>query len=126
MVFISRCRDFDSFGQYFASMPWLALPHELAAGELGERLSLKYGVKSIPSLVLLDGEDGSVITTDGRSKIPADKAGVGFPWRGAGKNLARSFVPGPVRRAVGGLLNRVRLRFINLLRACLFMKPIPA
>ena len=36
VVFVSRCRDFDSFGQYFATMPWLALPFEESVGSIGD------------------------------------------------------------------------------------------
>jgi hypothetical protein len=50
-------------------MPWLALPPEEALGERGEYLGKKYGVKGIPSLVLLD-DLGQTITTDARNKIP--------------------------------------------------------
>ena len=78
IVWISRCRDIDSFGQYFTHMNWLALPPEEAMGKRGQLLGDKYKVKGIPSLVLLD-DLGQVITTDARNKIPQDKAGVGFP-----------------------------------------------
>ena len=78
IVWVSRCRDVDSYGQYFTSMPWLALPPDEAQGQRGQVLMDKYKVKGIPSLVLLD-DLGEVITTDGRGKIPADKAGIGFP-----------------------------------------------
>mmetsp|Transcript_21898 Transcript_21898/g.27085 ORF Transcript_21898/g.27085 Transcript_21898/m.27085 type:complete len:358 (-) Transcript_21898:106-1179(-) len=80
IVWVSRCRDFDSFGQFFTKMKWLALPFEDAAGRRGQGLSEKYGVKGIPTLVLLD-EVGGVITTEARNMIPKDKAGIGFPWR---------------------------------------------
>lgn len=80
IVWVSRCRDFDSFGQFFAKMKWLALPFEEAVGQRGQSLGAKYKVKGIPSLVLLD-EVGNVITLDARNKIPADKMGIGFPWR---------------------------------------------
>lgn len=80
IVWISRCRDFDSFGQYFTHMNWLALPPEEAMGQRGQWLSQKYKTKGIPHLVLLD-EVGNTITLDARNKIPQDKAGIGFPWR---------------------------------------------
>jgi nucleoredoxin len=79
IVWVSRCRDVESFGQYFTHMKWLALPPEEAMGERGQRLSNMYKVKGIPSLVLLD-EVGQIITTDARNKIPQDKAGIGFPY----------------------------------------------
>ena len=61
IVWVSRCRDVQSYGQYFTEMKWLALPPQEAMGERGQWLGEKYGVKSIPSLVLLD-EAGNVIT----------------------------------------------------------------
>ena len=69
IVWVSRCRDYDSWGQYFTHMTWLAMSPEEAMGARGQMLSEKYKVKGIPSLVLLD-DTGSVITTEGRSKIP--------------------------------------------------------
>ena len=70
IVWISRCRDVHSYGQYFTQMGgWLALPPEEAMGSRGSMLSDKYKVKGIPSLVLID-DLGQVITRDGRNKIP--------------------------------------------------------
>lgn len=92
IVWISRCRTVDDFGQYFTQMNWLALPPDLAMGELGQTLGDKFKVKSIPTLVLLD-EIGNVITLDGRNKIPMDKAGIGFPWRSPLSVLISTLVP---------------------------------
>lgn len=96
IVWISRCRDMNSFGQYFTHMPWLAMPPEDAMGQRGAALSDKYKVKSIPTLVLLD-ELGNVITTDARNKIPQDKAGIGFPWRNPIASIYISLVPRSLR-----------------------------
>jgi hypothetical protein len=68
----------QSYANYFASMPWLALTPEEASGARGQMLGDKYKVKGIPSLVLID-DLGQTITIDGRNKIPQDKAGIGFP-----------------------------------------------
>ena len=110
IVFISRCRTFDASAQYFSKMPWLALPFadEASGGGTGEDdgngavvdaedLSKYYNVKSIPTLILLDGLTGRVITKDGRAKLSSDKAGVGFPWRGAGQGIIQAIVPRPIR-----------------------------
>jgi len=99
IVWISRCRDVDSFGQYFTQMNWLALPPDQAMGERGQYLGELYKVKGIPSLVLLD-EIGNVITTDARNKIPADKAGIGFPWRSPISILVSTLVPRSFRLLV--------------------------
>ncbi len=124
IVFVSRCRDLDSYGQYFATMPWLALPFDASNERIGQVLSDKYAVKSIPTLVLIDGDTGALITKDARNKIPSDLAGVGFPWRSAGSNLARSVVPGPIRRFVGGAIAKLRNRVFNILRMLLGRKPV--
>ena len=67
-------------------------------------------MKGIPSLVLLD-EVGNVITTDARNKIPADKAGIGFPWRNPLATVYMNLVPRSLRllvkAQVDGLKDRV-------------------
>jgi len=80
IIFISQCRDMNSFGQYFTHMNWLAMPFEEAAGQRGQLLSEKYKVQGIPTLVLLD-DMGNTITTNARNQIPQDRTGIGFPWR---------------------------------------------
>ena len=111
IVWISRCRTVDDFGQYFTQMNWLALPPDEAMGQRGQVLGDKYKVKSIPTLVLLD-EIGNVITTEARNKIPMDKAGVGFPWRSPISVLVSTLVPRSFRLLVksqfGGVLRLVR------------------
>jgi len=99
IVWISRCRTVDDFGQYFTQMNWLALPPNEAMGERGQMLGEKYKVQGIPSLVLLD-EIGNVITLDGRNKIPMDKAGIGFPWRSPVSVLISALVPKSFRLLV--------------------------
>lgn len=81
IVWISRSRDYDKWGQFFGHMPWLAMTPEEAMGQKGALLSEQYKVKGIPHLVLVDADSGDVITYDARTKIPADRAGIGFPWR---------------------------------------------
>ncbi len=75
VVFISSDRDQGAFDEYYGEMPWLALPY--GDRKLKAKLSSKYGVQGIPTLVLL-GPDGDVITKDGRSSVqnPED-----FPWK---------------------------------------------
>ena len=52
-------------------MPWLALPHEPRA--LTDELTLRYGVQSIPTLIVLeisaDGKDAKVLTAGGRRDV---------------------------------------------------------
>lgn len=80
IVFASSDRDEPSFREYFASMPWLALPFDFGAQQ---RLSQQFGVRGIPSLVILDAGAGTV-TLDGRRAIMERP----YPWGGSLSALA--------------------------------------
>ena len=62
IVFVSSDRGEEAFNDYFAEMPWKALP--FADRERKEALSTKFKVQGIPTFVIL-GTDGSIITKDG-------------------------------------------------------------
>jgi nucleoredoxin len=79
VVFVSSDKDQASFNQYYAEQPWLALPFE--ARDLKASLSKKYKVQGIPTLVVLDGKTGELITRDGRSVVMEDESGAAFPWK---------------------------------------------
>eukprot|EP00928_Gymnodinium_smaydae_P082462 TRINITY_DN657_c0_g2_i3.p1 TRINITY_DN657_c0_g2~~TRINITY_DN657_c0_g2_i3.p1 ORF type:complete len:405 (+),score=96.95 TRINITY_DN657_c0_g2_i3:89-1303(+) len=76
IVFVSSDRDQKSFDEYFAEMPWLALPFEKRTEK--EALSEAFGVSGIPSFIVIK-PDGTVITQDGRSKVMSDPSGKDFP-----------------------------------------------
>jgi nucleoredoxin len=108
IVWVSRCRDVDSYGKFFAHMGgWVALPPEEAMGNRGTMLSTKFKVKGIPTLVLLD-DLGEVITLDGRNKIPQDKAGIGFPWRNPLANVYIALVPRSLRLMIRSHIQSVK------------------
>lgn len=77
IIFCSSDRDEKAFEDYFKDMPWLALPY--AERSLKEELSNRFGVQGIPTFVILD-TDFTVINTEGRGVITADKEGKNFPW----------------------------------------------
>jgi len=78
IVFASSDRDQKAFDDYFAEMPWTALPYSERSCK--EILSKKYKVKGIPSLVVLD-PNGLLVTTDGRDAVMANfDTAAGFPW----------------------------------------------
>ena len=58
-------------------------------------LAPKYGLKGIPHLVLLDGDDATLITTDGRTCLMKDQYGLEFPWR---PRTLLSLLPKPMKR----------------------------
>jgi len=78
IIFVSSDKDQGSFDEYYGSQPWLALPYDKR--ELKDSLSKIFKVQGIPTLVVL-GSDGSLITTDGRTKVMTDTACEEFPWR---------------------------------------------
>lgn len=78
VVFVSSDRGQNEFDGYFQEMPWLALP--FAQRGTARELSKEFSVRGIPSLILLHGETGEVISTDGRSVVLNDPAGAHFPW----------------------------------------------
>ncbi|KAK3248795.1 hypothetical protein CYMTET_41753 [Cymbomonas tetramitiformis] len=77
IVFISSDKSQDQFNEYYAEMPWLALPYE--DRDRKAKLSKKFKVSGIPSLVILDDE-GKVITTDGRGAVTDSEFIANFPW----------------------------------------------
>lgn len=74
VVFVSSDQDQDGFDGYYNEMPWLALPFEDRAKK--DMLSEKYGVRGIPTLVILDGA-GTLITTEGRAQVDQYLSGGG-------------------------------------------------
>jgi thiol-disulfide isomerase/thioredoxin len=66
VVFVSSDLNEDAFKEYFAQMPWLALPFR--ERDLKDKLEEEFGVNGIPSLVLLTGA-GKDIVRDGRATI---------------------------------------------------------
>lgn len=65
VIFISSDRDQASFDDYFASMPWLALPF---GDERKASLSRTFKIDGIPSLVAI-GPTGKTVTKEARDLI---------------------------------------------------------
>jgi nucleoredoxin len=77
VVFVSSDKDEASFQEYFGEQPWLALDY--ADRKRKDQLSSNFGVRGIPSLVIVD-VDGSTITTEGQGAVSGDPEGLEFPW----------------------------------------------
>jgi hypothetical protein len=61
-------------------MPWLALDYK--EREKKEDLADKFSVSGIPKFILLDGDSGDIICSDGRDQLQnKDKKGEKFPWK---------------------------------------------
>jgi len=79
IVFVSSDKDEAQWAEYYHSMPWLALPYN--DRDRKNDVSQKYGVRGIPTLVLLDSATGEVISMNARMSVTQDPSGSGFPWR---------------------------------------------
>merc|ERR1712232_322285 len=76
IIFVSSDRDQASFDDYAKDMPWLALPYDKRTEK--EALSEAIGVEGIPTFAVIN-PDGTIITTDGRSRVTSDPKGESFP-----------------------------------------------
>merc|ERR1712173_180160 len=80
VVFISSDRSEKDFKSYHGEMPWLAIPHD--NDEEKDACSEKYSITGLPTFVLVDGETGETITTDGR-EVVGEFGAAGFPFTDA-------------------------------------------
>ncbi|XP_022313533.2 tryparedoxin-like [Crassostrea virginica] len=63
IIFVSSDRDEGSFNEYYNEMPWHALP--FSDRDAKQKLADKYGVRGIPTLVILD-KDGNIKDANAR------------------------------------------------------------
>jgi nucleoredoxin len=77
IIFVSSDRSGPDFEKYFATMPWLAIPN---GDKRKDPLSKRFGVRGIPSFVLVDGATGETISSNARGKVSSDPTGAEFPW----------------------------------------------
>ena len=115
VVWISRDRSGDEFLEYYQQMPWLAVTLDNLEKVL-QKLGPKYELKGIPHLVILDGDDASVISLDGRTVIANDQHGLEYPWR---PRTLLSLLPKPLKRMVKAQIEKVTTSVRSTLRGVL-------
>jgi len=76
IIFVSSDKDEAAFKEYHSEMPWPALPYDKRKEK--DILSKHMGVQGIPSFAVIN-PDGTIVTTDGRSKVEKDPKGENFP-----------------------------------------------
>ena len=111
VIWISQDRSTEEFAAYYQKMPWLALPVEAIQDKL-QSLSATYKVKGIPHLVILD-EDGTIITTDGRTMVAKDPYGLEFPWK---PRTLTSLIPKPLQRLLKQQAKKYKEQGLNVLK----------
>jgi len=66
VVFVSADQDTEAFNEYYGEQPWYAIPYD--DQDRRDSLNEAFGIRSIPTLVVLDKE-GQSITKEGRSDV---------------------------------------------------------
>ena len=67
IVFVSSDRDANSFRNYYSKMPWTAIPFE-SLSLFKANLSMRYGVRGIPSFVIIDAVSGQTVVPGSASR----------------------------------------------------------
>ena len=70
IVFVTSDRTKDDFESYYSKMPWLSMPYDDISGYARRSLSSTFGIRGIPSLVVLDC-DANVISSSGVNDVSA-------------------------------------------------------
>lgn len=92
-VFASSDRDEASFMQYYSEMPWLAIPFSSPQRQM---LGMQYGVRGIPSLIILNAKTGAVISANGREDFTNNFFDIPSCLRAWGMTPAAAPAPKPV------------------------------
>jgi len=66
VVFVSADQDQEAFNEYFGEQPWYAVPYDQT--ETRESLNEQFGIRGIPSLLVLD-QQGKLVTKEGRADV---------------------------------------------------------
>ncbi len=56
IIYISNDKNKAQFDEYYAEMPWIALPYELR--ESKAKLYERYRIRNMPQFILIDGYTG--------------------------------------------------------------------
>ncbi|CBH10230.1 tryparedoxin, putative [Trypanosoma brucei gambiense DAL972] len=98
VIFVSRDKDESSMSAYFYNPKystlsvsggecshgdWLALPFTQAQ-TVGKEIMSRYGLNTIPNILLFDLSTEELVTSEARQLIGSNcRSAEGFPWRGA-------------------------------------------
>jgi thiol-disulfide isomerase/thioredoxin len=78
VVFVSSDRDESAFTEYHDSMPFFGMP--FSRREEKAKLSERFGVNGIPTLVFVDAKTGALITDEGRAGVSSPTFLEEFPY----------------------------------------------
>lgn len=78
VIWVSASKTKEATDEYHKEMPWPAMVY---SPERQAALQQVFGVVGFPTLLILEGKDARLITSEGVQKINADNSGMGFPYR---------------------------------------------
>mmetsp|Transcript_19228 Transcript_19228/g.29290 ORF Transcript_19228/g.29290 Transcript_19228/m.29290 type:complete len:975 (+) Transcript_19228:165-3089(+) len=73
IVFVSSDRSSSEFKGYYQSMPWTAVAFD-ETRQRQQEISIKYGVRGIPALIILDSISGQIVVSSAQSRTDVMKA----------------------------------------------------
>mmetsp|Transcript_20851 Transcript_20851/g.24108 ORF Transcript_20851/g.24108 Transcript_20851/m.24108 type:complete len:432 (-) Transcript_20851:61-1356(-) len=82
LLFMSWDKNKTEFEEYYAEMPWLAIPFE--DRKVTTKLNKKFHIDSIPSLLVVDTTTGELVNKDAADVVREEgipKATSTFPWK---------------------------------------------
>ena len=71
VIFASSDNDTQSFTSYFNDMPWTSIPFENS--QVKDSLSTRFNIEGLPTFLVLNMADGSVVDTDARRTLTESK-----------------------------------------------------
>jgi nucleoredoxin len=75
IVYISSDRSLQEFQDYYATMPWTAIPTDAASAHYKNELAKSLNIRGIPALVVLDAKTGYFVTDQARAAVSDAVAG---------------------------------------------------
>lgn len=70
VIFVSSDEDAEAFDHYYGEQPWTAIPF---TDPVREALGSKFGVRGIPSFIVLNPATGEIVDREGRGTVTANK-----------------------------------------------------
>eukprot|EP01038_Epipyxis_sp_PR26KG_P017842 gene17842-24922_t len=67
LIFFSSDNDEDEFSHYYETMPFTSIPYDNQ--DIIGATAKKFGIRGIPSLIILDGATGAVVDANGRTTV---------------------------------------------------------
>jgi len=79
IIFVSLDQSQSDFDKYYGSMPWKAVVY--SNRDKQKHISTKYGVESIPCVVIINAKNGEILSKNAKDSISNDTIAKHFPYK---------------------------------------------